>query len=255
MKEAQRAVRDHKAVLLDNNLPGTFHMSSHTNLLSQDPTPLSTNDPFVDIHANPALVRGVPTSQKQLELSYYDRKAYFISSPERPFYTVTDGNKSSVLPNDLFDVMAEAEYTGGAVQRHLGHRMGVTSRFGLAECVDHRPVSPTRVCVPNTNQPRPTNTPTHTSASQAISAVEHPMKPTTTLPTKQKTLAMTSFVDTKAVRSNKHNIQSMNQTHPGRIQSTVTDRVTKSRIWDDVIDSSDDDDDYDDNKWKHYNNV
>lgn len=126
--------------MLDNGLSSTFHTSSRSNLLRQDPVPLSTNDPFVDAYANPALKRGVPSSQDELNRSCYDRKAYFLTSPAQPFYTVTEGNKSSVLPNDLFDVIAEAEYTGGVIRQHQR-----SARFRLSYTDIQLPSSPVRV--------------------------------------------------------------------------------------------------------------
>ncbi len=89
----------------------------------------------MDAWANPLLQRGVPTHQQQLLDSAYLRKPLFKSTPTRPFYTRTEGNKSTVMGNDIFDVIAEAEETGGAVQRHLG----TTERFGLPVDADNRP--------------------------------------------------------------------------------------------------------------------
>ena len=91
-------------------------------------------DPYIDITLNPALMRGVPASQEELEKSYNDGKPYFIRKLARPFYSQTAGNKSAVLPNDLFEVIAEAEVYGGVTQRHLG----TSSRFGVPESGDRR---------------------------------------------------------------------------------------------------------------------
>ena len=79
-------------------------------------------------------MRGVPASQEELEKSYNDGKPYFIRKLARPFYSQTAGNKSAVLPNDLFEVIAEAEVYGGVTQRHLG----TSSRFGVPESGDRR---------------------------------------------------------------------------------------------------------------------
>lgn len=146
-------LKEHKGKLFDQHGTSTiFHTPSQSDFLHHDPAPLCTNDPFVDKYANPALIRGIPRSQEEYKRSLYDRKAYFITTPGKPFYTATEGNKSTVLHNDLFDVIAEAEYSGGVGQRHLSAQMGVTSRYGLAECVDRRLVSPARVVHTSTTQ-------------------------------------------------------------------------------------------------------
>lgn len=89
----------------------------------------------MDAWANPLMFRGVPKDQQQLLESAYYRKPLFISSLERPFYLRAEGNKSTALPNNTFDVIAEADETGGCVQRHIGN----TARFGLSTSVDNRP--------------------------------------------------------------------------------------------------------------------
>lgn len=81
---------------------------------------------------------GVPSSQTELKKSYYDRKPYFVKKLKHPFYARTDGNKSSVFPNDIFDIIADAEECGGAVQRHLGITMGTVARFGVPNTADNR---------------------------------------------------------------------------------------------------------------------
>jgi hypothetical protein len=90
----------------------------------------------MDTYRNPYAIRGVPNSTKQLHESVIAGKALFQLTPSRPFYTRADGNKSTTLPNNIFDVIAEAEETGGAAQRHLGTS---TSRFGISQSMDNRP--------------------------------------------------------------------------------------------------------------------
>ena len=89
----------------------------------------------MDQWANPMLVKGVPKDQKQLLESARTQKALFATHVEKPFVSKVGGNRSTVLPNNLFDVIAEAEETGGAVHRHLGTG---TSRFGLPASADSR---------------------------------------------------------------------------------------------------------------------
>lgn len=114
---------------------GNFFTGGKTHLIDNKEDPLCKGDPFCDAWANPLMQRGVPASQEQLKESAYIRKALFVYPPEKPYYTRTDGNKSTALPNDLFDVIAEAEETGGAVQRY----MGTSARFGLPTSADNRP--------------------------------------------------------------------------------------------------------------------
>lgn len=89
----------------------------------------------MDPWANPMLVKGVPTDQKELLESAYTRKALFATAPTKPFVSRVGGNRSTTLPNDVFDVIAEAEETGGAIHRNLGT---ATTRFGLASTMDSR---------------------------------------------------------------------------------------------------------------------
>ena len=89
----------------------------------------------MDQWANPMLVKGVPTSQKQLLESARTQKALFALPVTKPFVSSVGGNRSSTLANNIFDVIAEAEETGGAAQRHLGTG---TSRFGLPASADAR---------------------------------------------------------------------------------------------------------------------
>lgn len=55
-------------------------------------------------------------------------------APAVHFHTSVGGNKSAVLPNDRFDVMLEAEFSGGVAQRHKH----TTARFGVPDSCDVR---------------------------------------------------------------------------------------------------------------------
>lgn len=69
------------------------------------------------------------------------RKALFATAPKKPFYNLSGGNMSNVA-STTFDVIGEAQETGGVLRRHLG----VTARFGVPDNCDYRPedgVTPT----------------------------------------------------------------------------------------------------------------
>jgi hypothetical protein len=118
---------------------GSFQSGGKTNIINIDAPPMTTGDPYLDTWANPMLVKGVPQSQEQFNEVAYTRKALFVTHLDRPFYTRTEGNKSTVHSNNLFDVIADAEETGGAVQRQMGN----TTRFGLPSTADKRPLDKT----------------------------------------------------------------------------------------------------------------
>ena len=90
---------------------------------------------FMDQWANPLLVKGVPRDTQQLLECARTQKPLFVTHPEKPFVSRVGGNKSTALPNDVFDTIADAQETGGAAQRHLGTS---TARFGLSQNVDRR---------------------------------------------------------------------------------------------------------------------
>jgi len=126
----------------------SFVAGGDTSNLRADFPPLhAQGEPFLDAFANPLLVRGVPESQQEMLASTLVQKPLFVRPLERPFFTRSGGNKSAVMPNDLFEIIADAEETGGAAQRHLG----VSARFGIPDTVDNRvrggtiPVPPPRV--------------------------------------------------------------------------------------------------------------
>jgi hypothetical protein len=130
-KEASRKLHLHRIITRGR---GDFLAGQKTRIIDHNEPPMSVGDPFVDQWANPMLLRGVPQSQKQMMEIAYTRKALFVTHPEKPFYLSGKGNKSTALPNDLFDVIADAEQTGGAVQRHLGS----SARFGVPDNADQR---------------------------------------------------------------------------------------------------------------------
>jgi hypothetical protein len=101
---------------------GDFLAGGDTQKLLEPFVPLhSYNEPYMNPGDNPLLIRGVPESQKELEHSTIMQKPCFLKPSKIPFFTRAGGNKSTVLPNDLFEVIAEAEETGGAVHRNLGY--------------------------------------------------------------------------------------------------------------------------------------
>ena len=82
-----------------------------TKLLESKTVPLSTSTPYVVAWGNPLLQRGIPVDQKQLKESILaapnSRTAAFAKHPEKPYHLTAGGNKSKVLSNGLFDVIAE----------------------------------------------------------------------------------------------------------------------------------------------------
>ena len=115
---------------------GTFQVGGRTDVLEDHVTPLCCGDTYMDQWANPLLKRGVPRDQAYLlEVALSRTTAPTLNpAPERPFYISASGNKSSVLPNDLFDTIQDAEEGGGVTRRHLGN----TTRYGLSENCDDR---------------------------------------------------------------------------------------------------------------------
>lgn len=100
-------------------------------------TPLCLNDPYMDQWSNPLLMRGIPKSQEDLReraLSRSTCPTYSGEKIEKPFYLSVSGNKNSVLPNTLFDTIADAEESGGVTRRHLSN----TTRYGLPDRCDDR---------------------------------------------------------------------------------------------------------------------
>lgn len=114
---------------------GDFFAGGRTKVIDKSAAPLhAMHEPYLDTWANPLLVKGVPENQKQLLESSRVQKPLFKKTFDRPFVTGVGGNRSAVLPNDLFDVIAEAEESGGAIHRNLG----ASTRFGLPASADGR---------------------------------------------------------------------------------------------------------------------
>lgn len=143
----------HKILTADK---GSWFAGGKTTIIDHLEVPLSTGDPYLDLNMNPLLKRGVPRDQKQLLESARSQKALFAPPLDRPFYSRTGGNKSTVQPNDVFDIIGEAEETGGVTQR----KYGITSRFGVPESCDNRPpgavlpAPPARASTLRTTRPR-----------------------------------------------------------------------------------------------------
>ena len=114
---------------------GTWFAGGKTNIINHDEVPLSTGDPYVDANLNPLLKKGVPESQNQLLESARTQKALFDPPLDRPFYSRTGGNRSAVHHNGLFDVIGDAQESGGVTQRALGK----STRFGVPDSCDNRP--------------------------------------------------------------------------------------------------------------------
>lgn len=117
-KESKLEKRLNELKMVDRN--HTFAAGGRTKVLEPPGLYLRGSEPFIDTYKNPALKRGELNPQP------------VVSS--KPFVASVGGNKSSVLPNTLFDTIAEAEETGGAAKRHLG----ISSRFGVADNTDCR---------------------------------------------------------------------------------------------------------------------
>jgi hypothetical protein len=135
---------------------GPWVAGGRTNIINPVIQPLSNGDPYVDSNMNPLLKKGVPESEKQLAESAKSQKALFDPPLKRAFYPRAGGNKSSAHPNDLFDIIGDAEESGGVLNR----AMGTTSRFGLPESCDNRPpggsapAPPLRASTIRSNRPR-----------------------------------------------------------------------------------------------------
>ncbi|CAM9384117.1 unnamed protein product [Scytosiphon promiscuus] len=91
---------------------------------------ISEGTKFLDPWRNPYLVRGVPTGQAEMQRPL--NETTLGKFPEKPFHVSVGGNKSTVLPNGIFDVILEAEQTGGVVRT----RNGRTRRFGVPDTCD-----------------------------------------------------------------------------------------------------------------------
>lgn len=91
---------------------------------------LNDGSQYTDPWRNPYMIRGIPKSQAELSQG----RTSLGKAPAVHFHTSVGGNKSAVLPNDRFDVMLDAEASGGVTQRHKG----TTARFGISDTCDVR---------------------------------------------------------------------------------------------------------------------
>jgi len=159
LKKAEQSEQLHHRIVTSDK--GKWQAGGKTSIINKPVQPLSCGFPYMDPWANPMLVKGAPASTKQLLESARVSKALWVDrNPERPFVSRVGGNKSSTLPNDLFDVMAEANETGGAAQRHRGTG---SARFGLSASMDARVHGINTNTNSNTVLPAP---PVRTSAMQ-----------------------------------------------------------------------------------------
>lgn len=136
--EKDRLLAREKAYLrILSRMKGNFFAGGKTNIINKDTEPMTKGDSYVDKWANPMTIRGVPENQKQLLESCRLRKPLFVKNHLQPipFVSRTGGNKSTVHANDLFDTIADADVTGGAIHRHLGS----SQRFGVPDNADNRP--------------------------------------------------------------------------------------------------------------------
>lgn len=88
----------------------------------------SEGAPYKDPWRNPYLIRGIPTSQAELRME----RTTLGKAPAVHFHTSVGGNKSATLPNDRFDVILDAETSGGVLLRHKH----TSTRFGVADTCD-----------------------------------------------------------------------------------------------------------------------
>jgi hypothetical protein len=111
-----------------------------TDVTGKPLPPMSVGDPYMESWANPMLMRGVPQSTKEMleRATTRSTSPSYGPAPANPFVLAWDGNKSSVYPNQIFDVIADAEQSGGVTKRHLG----TSARFGLSDNCDNRPLGP-----------------------------------------------------------------------------------------------------------------
>eukprot|EP01036_Dinobryon_divergens_P023545 gene23545-31901_t len=114
---------------------GNFIAGGRTSLIDKSLQPSCVGEKYLNPWANPLLVKGVPRDTQQLMESVRTQKPLFVTHLEKPFVSRVGGNKSTALPNDVFDTIADAQETGGAAQRYMGT---ATSRFGLSQNTDRR---------------------------------------------------------------------------------------------------------------------
>jgi len=90
---------------------------------------LNEGSQYFDPWRNPYLMRGVPASSAELGHG----RTTLDKAPMVHFHTAVGGNLSAVLPT-TFDVILDAEESGGVARRHLSS----TARFGVPDTCDVR---------------------------------------------------------------------------------------------------------------------
>mmetsp|Transcript_97 Transcript_97/g.207 ORF Transcript_97/g.207 Transcript_97/m.207 type:complete len:443 (+) Transcript_97:157-1485(+) len=113
-----------------------FHCGGKTTIIDNKADPMCVDDPYMDGWSNPMMKRGIPKNQKAMIAQAHSRTTAvnFHPDPVIPFHQTVSGNKSVVLPNNLFDTIADAEENGGVTRRHVAK----TARFGLTKNCDNR---------------------------------------------------------------------------------------------------------------------
>lgn len=87
---------------------------------------------YMDPWKNPYLARGIPKSEAELRQS----RTSLGKAPRIPFFTSVGGNKSAVHANTRFDVILDAEKTGGVTGRHKAMARGFISSTGEFQDAD-----------------------------------------------------------------------------------------------------------------------
>ena len=88
---------------------------------------------YRDPWKNPFLVRGIPKLGENLQ-DVSSSRTTLGKAPQVHFHTSVGGNKSAVHANGRFDVIADAERTGGVTGRHRAMHAGTVTSTG--ELVD-----------------------------------------------------------------------------------------------------------------------
>mmetsp|Transcript_6699 Transcript_6699/g.8107 ORF Transcript_6699/g.8107 Transcript_6699/m.8107 type:complete len:155 (-) Transcript_6699:87-551(-) len=91
---------------------------------------LNEGSQYLEAWRNPYLIRGVPKNQAELQQG----RTTLGKPPMVHFHTAVGGNMSSALPNDIFDVILDAEESGGVCRR----LQGKATRFGVPDTADVR---------------------------------------------------------------------------------------------------------------------
>jgi hypothetical protein len=91
---------------------------------------LNEGSQYLEAWRNPYLMRGVPKNEAELKQG----RTTLGKAPMVHFHTAVGGNMSTALPNDLFDVILDAEDSGGVCRRLKGK----AARFGVPDTADVR---------------------------------------------------------------------------------------------------------------------